>query len=248
MKSFSLMLAFFTRIPVRTTGEIDETMYKKGIKYLPVVSLIIGIPVGIVMWLSQWVGAYVAAFIALCVYLLLSGGLHIDGMADTIDGFSAHRDRESTLRIMKDSHIGTFGVLAVCVYVVGMIICMAQAVFVVAVFFPLAGRTTALLCARMNRSATDGLGRWFVDGVTTAHVMIAAVLFMAVSSLSLLFEAWPVFAWLIVSFGMAVLVTVVTVKRLAKKLDGVTGDVIGFSIELSQLIFLLFSSFTAIIL
>ncbi len=243
MKSFALMLAFFTRIPVRVPETIDSALYQKGIKYLFVIGIIIGLPVGAVMLLKDLIGAYVAAFTALVIYLFLSGGLHIDGMADTADGFAAHRDREGTLAIMKDSHIGAFGVLAICVYTIGMTVCLAQSGFVAAALFPLVGRTAALLCARVNRSATEGMGRWFVDGVKTAHVVWAAAVFAAVAAVCVLCFGflWILLALFVAAFLAALLVTALTAGRMAKKLDGVTGDVIGFSVEFSQLVFLLFS-------
>lgn len=242
------MLAFFTRIPVRAPEAMDEALYRKGIKYLPAVGVLIGIPTGAVMLLAPWIGRFVAAFAALVVYLFLSGGLHVDGMADTVDGFAAHRGRDDTLAIMKDSHIGAFGVLAVCVYTVGMTVCMAQAGFAAAALFPLAGRSAALLCARINKSATNGLGRWFVDGVKTVHAIGAAAVFAAACALCLLVYEWTFAAALIASFLAALFVTALTAGRMTKKLGGITGDVIGFSIEFCQLVFLLFSSITVIIL
>lgn len=250
MKSFVVMLAFFTRIPVRAPETIDDALYKKGIKSLFVIGIIIGIPVGAVMLLRDVISAYVAAFAALVIYLFLSGGLHVDGMADTVDGFAAHRDREGTLAIMKDSHIGTFGVLAICAYVVGVTVCMAQAGVAAAGLFPLVGRTAALLCARLNRSATNGLGRWFVDGVKTVHVVWAAAAFAAVAAGLCLWQGlqgWTLLAGYAASFLAALLVTVLIAGRMAKKLCGITGDVIGFSVELSQLVFLLFSCIAVII-
>ncbi len=250
MKSFVLMLAFFTRIPVRAPETIDDALYKKGIKYLFVIGIIIGIPVGAVMLLRDVIGEYVTAFAALVIYLFLSGGLHVDGMADTVDGFAAHRDREGTLSIMKDSHIGTFGVLAICVYVVGMTACMAQAGAAAAALFPLVGRTAALLCARLHRSATNGLGRWFVDGVKTVHVVWATAAFVAIAAGFCLrqgLQGWTLLMGFVAALLAALLVTALTVWRFSKKLGGITGDVIGFSVEFSQLVFLLFSCITVII-
>lgn len=248
MKSFACMLAFFTRIPVRVTGEIDAAQYQKGIKYLPVIGVLIGLPMGGIMLLSQWIGNYVAAFLALAVYLLLSGALHVDGMADTVDGFAAHRDREGTLAIMKDSHIGTFGVLAVCVYVVGMTVFIAQAGVMAAALCPLAGRSAALLCARINQSATNGLGRWFVDGVKTTHVLGAVIVFAAAAGLGLLVYQWAFPALIFIAYLAAMTAAALLTRRMARKLGGVTGDVIGFSIEFGQLVFLLFCAIAVIIL
>lgn len=240
------MLAFFTRIPVRAPEAMDAAAYKKGIKYLPVIGLLIGLPMGAAMLLARWIGAHAAAFLALAAYLLLSGALHVDGMADTADGFAARRDREGTLAVMKDSRIGAFGVLAVCAYVAGMTVFMAQAGAAAAALCPLAGRWAALLCARVNKSATDGLGRWFTDGAKTGHVIAAGAAF-AVTALCLTACSWPAALRLFASGAAAALAAALIVRRMAKKLLGVTGDVIGFSIEFSQLVFLLFSLFAVML-
>lgn len=184
MKSFLTMLSFFTRIPLRIRFEVNSEVYQKGIKYLIIIALIIGAPVGAAFLLKEWLGPYVAAFISLTLYLLITGGLHVDGMADTMDAFGSNRDREKMLAIMKDSRIGTFGVLAICIYVAGMVLLMAQADAAAIVLFPLAGRTAALLCARMfGYARPEGLGKCFVDGAKTSYVLAAALVYIAIAFL-----------------------------------------------------------------
>ncbi len=254
MKSFAVMLAFFTRIPVRAPGDWDDVQFKKGIKYFFIIGLIVGLPVGAVMLLKMWAGPYLAAFAALVVYLLLSGGLHVDGMADTMDGFAAHRDKEGTLAIMKDSHIGTFGVLAVCLYAIGMTVSLAQTQELAVWLFPLVGRSAALICARLFGSAQpDGLGKSFIDGVKTFNVIVAISVYIFIEVVLCLLTAglpngWLLCAGLTASFAVAVLSTLLIVSGMAKRLSGITGDLIGFSIEFSQLVFLLNACIVVIVL
>ena len=65
---------------------------------------------------SSWFPLPVAVLLALCTRLFLTGALHEDGLADFFDGFGGGRDRVGILRIMKDSHIGSYGVIALIVY------------------------------------------------------------------------------------------------------------------------------------
>ena len=65
---------------------------------------------------STWFPLPVAVLLALCARLFLTGALHEDGLADFFDGFGGGRDREGILRIMKDSHIGSYGVLGLILY------------------------------------------------------------------------------------------------------------------------------------
>jgi adenosylcobinamide-GDP ribazoletransferase len=243
MKSFVMMLSFFTRIPVKALDSIDEAAYKKGIKHLPVIGLMIGAATGAASLLSAWIGPYLAAFLALLVYLLLTGALHMDGLADTMDAFGARRDREKTLAILKDSHIGTFGAVALVMLAAGDIIALAGAGRA-AWLFPLAGRAAALLIARCFGCARPGgLGQWFVDGVKTNHIIYAAALFAAAAAAAsvdyarMAFDAIR-FAVFMGAWVLAAVLILLIVRRFAKRIGGVTGDIVGFSIEAAQLVFL----------
>ena len=245
MKSFLLMLAFFTRIPVTTGLDFDDRRYKKGIKYLLVIALIIGVPVGLVMLLKVWIGPWVAAFSAFLLYLMITGGLHVDGLADTMDAFGSNRDRQKMLDIMKDSRIGTFGVLSICVYAIGMVVLLAHADIVAACLFPLAGRTAALVVARMfGYARPDGMGRVFVDSVRTRHVIILVLAYIiAVCLFSTRFFSTVLNLWyagiLLFVYISAVGAIALTAAGMSKKLGGITGDTIGFAIEAAQIVFLL---------
>ena len=254
MKSFLLMLSFFTRIPVKAAFDEDGTIYEKGIKYIFIIALIIGVPVGFVLMLSQWIGSWTAAFLAFLVYLMMTGGLHVDGLADTMDAFGSNRDRPKMLAILKDSRIGTFGVLGIVVYAIGMVVLLAQADIAAAFLFPLAGRTAALLIARIFRYAReDGMGRRFVDGVKTVHVIIAmAVYVAAVGLVCTAFLTAPFdtayAAVLCVPYVLALAAVTLTAAGMSRKLGGITGDNIGFGIEACSLIYLLIFYMTAAVL
>lgn len=253
MKGFATMLAFFTRIPVRLADDWDASLYQKGIRTFFLIGVILGVPVGAVTLLRPWAGPFVCAFGALVVYLLLCGGLHVDGMADTMDAFAANRDREGTLAIMKDSHTGAFGVLAICVYTVGMTVLLAQTHPLAVWLFPLTGRTAALLNARLFACARPGgLGQRFIDGVKTSYVATAAGVFLAAAAAAFLLipgmGGWPLFGGIAAAFAAAQLVIALVVKGMAKRLGGITGDVIGFAVETSQLVFLLGGCILSIII
>ena len=247
MKSFVMMLSFFTRIPVKAVDSIDEAAYKKGIVHLPAIGLIIGAATGAVSLLAVWTGPYIASFLTLLVYFLLTGGLHADGLADTVDAFGARRGREKTLEILKDSHTGAFGVLALVMLAAGDIAALAG-LGRAAWLFPLAGRTAALLTGRCFACARPGgLGQWFVDGVKTVHIIYSGALFAAAAAAAsvdyghMVFDAAR-FALLMAAFVLAVGLTLLIVRRFAHRIGGVTGDIVGFSVEASQLAFLILAA------
>ena len=245
MKSFAVMLSFFTRIPLKLRFEIDGTVFARGIKFLPVIALIIGVPIGALFALNVWIGPYIAALLSLGAYLLISGGLHVDGLADTMDALGSRRDRETMLAIMKDSHIGSFGVLGISGYIAGMLVCIANADWAFAGLFALTGRTAALLNARIFPYAREsGTGHGFVENVKTVHVVISVILYALIAALLSCNFALGAFSAgrmlvLCIPFLVSLAVSAAITRGISRKLGGITGDVIGFGVELSQLLYLL---------
>jgi len=245
MKSLIAALSFFTRIPFRPKFEIDGDIFARGIKCLPLVAFVVGAPVGALFALQLWLGPGIAALLALAAYVLLTGGLHIDGFADTLDGMGSRRDRETTLAIMKDSHIGTFGALGVGLYVAAMLVCMAHADWRFAGLFALAGRTAALLCGRMFPYAREsGAGKGFMSSVRWGHVLLSAAAYLALAALLCADFAAVAFSFkqrivLCAPFAAALVAVPLVTAGISRRLGGVTGDVIGFDVELAQLVYLL---------
>jgi adenosylcobinamide-GDP ribazoletransferase len=114
MRSLSMMIAFFTRIPMKYGHEFDEDDYCIGIMFLPVVGLIISLGLFSLKYALFFASPYVSGLIMLIFYIWITGGLHIDGLADTFDGIFSGRDRERMFEIMKDSRVGSFGAVSIC--------------------------------------------------------------------------------------------------------------------------------------
>ena len=117
-----LSIQFFTRIPINITVDFKEKNIRYCIFFMPLVGAMIGGLGGLTYYLIAPYNKLIASFITLLITIILTGGLHIDGLADTFDGFLANKDREKTLEIMKDSRIGAFGVLSIVLHVLFMFI------------------------------------------------------------------------------------------------------------------------------
>lgn len=114
-------LIFFTRVPFWKLHEPRREAYKTVVEHWPLVGWFTAIVMGGTMYLASLVFPWqVAVIMGICARLLVTGALHEDGLADFCDGFGAGGDRQRTLDIMKDSHIGTYGVLALIVYFVSL--------------------------------------------------------------------------------------------------------------------------------
>ena len=113
-----------TRVPVRVA--FDAGALRKAVRYMPLVGIGVGlVAAGVFEMAAAGVPRGVAGLLSLGATLLLTGGLHEDGLADCCDGLFGGRDREGALRIMRDSRVGAFGVLGVVVVVGIKVSCLA---------------------------------------------------------------------------------------------------------------------------
>lgn len=117
MKKIRAALTLFTRVPAWKWGELDGTDYQEAVVYWPYTGWLTGGLMGFTIYfLSLILPIMPTVAIAIIFRLLFTGCLHEDGLADFGDGFGGGKDKEGILRIMKDSHIGTYGVISLIAY------------------------------------------------------------------------------------------------------------------------------------
>ena len=108
---------FFTRLPFWRLHEPPKECYKTVVEHWPLTGWLTAGLMAATLWGASLIMPYaIAVLLAIVVRLLVTGALHEDGFADFWDGFGGGTDRERTLAIMKDSHIGTYGVLGLIFY------------------------------------------------------------------------------------------------------------------------------------
>ncbi len=117
MRTLLAALMMFTRLPLWRVVQVDKRYYRDILHCWSMVGFLTGAVTWGVLWLSaQVLPLLPACVLAVAARLLLTGALHEDGLADFFDGFGGGHDRESRLRIMKDSHIGSYGVIGLIAY------------------------------------------------------------------------------------------------------------------------------------
>jgi len=110
LHSLKLALSFYTRLPIATNA-LDYSQLPQAAIYLPIIGWLVGGGVALAFYVSALLWSKVTAIIiALITGVLLTGGLHEDGFSDVCDGFGGGYDKARVLAIMKDSHIGVYGV------------------------------------------------------------------------------------------------------------------------------------------
>jgi len=239
-------LGLFTILPVRAAPEIGGDDAARAVLWLPVVGLLLAVPAAAVL-LAVEAGGHsgprrlLAAALAIAVLALLTGGLHLDGLADTADGLGSRRPRDEALAIMRRSDIGPFGVAALLFTCVLQITALATVnpgwpAAAVLASAAVTGRVAVVLATGPGTPAArpDGFGA-LVAGATTARARIAAsgTLLVAVGVMAAAAWGWyPALRGVVAV--LAGLLAGDLLRRLARRrLGGMTGDIFGAQIELA---------------
>lgn len=237
-QSFITAFSFLSRIPVPRVLVTNRTL-GGAVAFLPLVGLVIGgVLFGVGTLAKPHVSSLGTAFLITVTWAWLTGGLHLDGLADTFDGLSGGRgDRARTLEIMRDSRIGTHGAAALVLLLIGKVAFTADLVATqthVLWLIPVAARAAVVpAIAWFPYARPDGLGRAMHDNAKASGVLMAQV-FLHVTLLGVGFVHWP-------RVVAAFVVTAAVSVWLARKLGGLTGDTYGACIELAELAALAFA-------
>lgn len=199
----------------------------------------VGLVIGVLTWLG-WRGAtlvfpsFVAGIIALVIWVLLTGGLHLDGLADCCDGLFVSATRERRLEIMKDPHVGAFGVIGLIL----VLLLKAAALSVLSLSSGLGimlaaslARWCILLAALFPQARASGMGADFASGFRRSFLLWGAII---PAALAVFTGVQGLFA-LLAGVGAAAAVLWFAKSRIG----GVTGDVFGMTVEIVEVVALL---------
>lgn len=235
MKPLLAALRFLTILPVPGSWGTAEEDLARSVPWFPVVGLLLGAAAAVIAWALALVAPPTVAAAAIVIVLLsFSGCLHLDGLSDTADGLLSSRSRERILEIMKDSHVGAMGVVAIfCVLLLkfaSLASLPAKAFWPAVLLMPLSGRCALVLhMAILPYARPEGLGmvfyrrrpRWAAVGAT---VVLAATAFAVFGSLGL--AIW----------AACVAVTLAFSVYVYRKIGGATGDTLGAVCEIIEIV------------
>ncbi|KLO22303.1 cobalamin synthase [Marinitoga sp. 1197] len=233
MKSIILIITFFTRIPIKYNFEFNEKDFAKGILFLPLLGLFIGFFMYVFSIFEPYLDKSIIILMIWIFYIWITGGLHIDGVADSFDGIFSNRSKERILEIMRDSRIGTFGVLGLFMVFAPALLLSYYLDYKFLILTPAIGRISAILAASFSEYARkeQGIGNVFIDNCGLKEALFSMILILIISIV--IFNKYILIP-IILSFLMVILIT----KYIKSKIGGMTGDTIGLIIESSQSIFL----------
>jgi adenosylcobinamide-GDP ribazoletransferase len=236
MKSLALSVRFLTIIPLKSAPLDDEAVRNSMISF-PVAGLLIGLFALLVNLMVSW--AYpvmISSVLVILFYALITGGLHLDGLADTFDGIASARPREKILEIMKDSRIGTMGVLSLIFVIVLKILFLsnvpASTRTLTILLLPVLSRWSMLIPIYYVRYArSEGLGGSFSKAINKRAFIISTLITLFISVFLLRFSG-------IILMAVTALSTALISFLINKKIDGFTGDTLGATCELNEVVIL----------
>lgn len=236
MQAFWLALQFLTRLPTPPLAQINPVAVGRSLLFYPLVGLIIGVLLSAATQLVAIFSPLLVAALLLALWVLLSGALHIDGLADMADAWvGGHGDRERTLAIMKDPYSGPMGVSAVVVVLLLKFSALFQLLSAPGLLLlaPVLGRAFAVLLMLTTPYCREtGIASEMVRHLPRRA---AWLLLLLVALLSLLWLKWLALALL----AGASLLFALYRRSLMRRLQGFSGDTAGALIELTELVILL---------
>lgn len=238
MRLFFTAFQFLTIIPLPFKLNYQDGDMGRSMRWFPLVGLVLGALLAGVHYLSLLVfPEQIAAILLVAVLATVTGALHLDGLADVFDGFGARGSRERFLAVMKDSGTGAIGAAALFL---GLILKYQALLHLPAgqkyggiIIFPAVARfSQVLMTVGSRRARADGLGADFITTAGGKEVLLAAVTVLA-AAFALLGLAGAVCCLVVSAF------TWLSRSYFHNRLGGVTGDIIGCTSELSEIVTLL---------
>ena len=244
-RQFALFLTavqFLTRVPVPMLRDFQPDWTARSARYFPLVGALVGVASGLVLIATSygWSGV-LPALLATTAGTLITGAFHEDGLADAADGLGGGQTPERRLEIMKDSRVGTYGVLALGLAVALKVAALGQTpmplVLASLVAAHAGGRGAAVLAMRLLPYAGDRA--WtkvkpVADGVTTSEVVVA-LSFMALALLPALLLAPIATVGALAVAAVCALVMALLARRL---IGGWVGDTLGATEQVFEMGFL----------
>ena len=230
---------FLTSLPFRPTPPVDMADLGSAARVFPLIGLVVGVTGGGALWLAGQVGLQpmVCAIIGLAATAWVTGALHEDGLADFVDGIGA-RDQTRRLAIMRDSRIGTFGVLAL-IFSMGLKVALlagllGPGLMAVALIGAAAASRGVMpvLMFGLTPARADGLGR-DAGRPTTLEMGTAAA--FSISILFILFDWRPT----LLALALVLISTAVLGWLAQRRLGGYTGDVLGAAQQVAEVCILI---------
>ncbi|MEV5836739.1 adenosylcobinamide-GDP ribazoletransferase [Nocardia sp. NPDC052112] len=237
MNGVRLAVSWLTVLPVRGPDSVDRAAAGQAIGLAPLVGVGLGVSGVGVLWVLVWGGASaaVAGLVMVAGLALVTRGMHLDGLADTMDGLGSYGSPERAREIMKSGGAGPFGAAAI-VFAVGIqafsFAALAQAERWLAVVLAVAvGRVMVVLACRHGSTAAPDTGFGALVAGTQHSITVAlwSALAVAAGILAVPEHRWVGPLVIVVALGISTLLA----RHCIRRFGGLSGDILGATLEIS---------------
>ena len=217
-RSLAIAISMYSKIPVPIV-EWSEKNMKYAMCFFPVVGAVTGalqLLIGRILLEYTACGKLFFAIAMALIPVIVTGGIHLDGFADTVDALSSYGDREKKLQILKDPHTGAFAVIGLCVYFLADIALWSEVTGellpVIACSYMLSRSLSGISVVSFQAAKNSGLLKTFQDGAQKLRVKQAVIMILA-ALLAFLYYYW----------------------MSRKQFGGTTGDLAGYFLQICEL-------------
>ena len=233
IRRFLIAVQFLTRLPVPQSINSSETDIGKAAAFFPLVGVIVGGGAALVFATLQRILPLPASVLCAIIFAaFLTNGFHEDGLADSFDGFGGGWTKDRVLEIMRDSRIGTYGTLAL------IFVSLSKLTFLLSlppgqlwrwlIVAHTAARWTILpLCAWLPYARVEGQGKLVAKQVGSLEVVTATIILLLV----LILVSWQ---GALAALLVTTLVTLLSGLYYRARLQGITGDCLGATNQLTE--------------
>ena len=242
LATFCVALQFLTRLPPFMRNAYAPERMARAVRYYPLVGALIGGLSALLFVVGDFILPHaVAVIVMIAGGLLLTGGFHEDGLADTMDGVGGGVSRDEALAIMKDSRVGTYGALALIVAValkIATLAAMTPAILCVALVMAhgLSRLSSVIVIATSRYVRDDGAAKPVAGGISLTGLTVAAATGLIVLCVGLFFQPITVLGSAVAGLVIGHIFMRVFYER---KLGGYTGDTLGAVQQASEIGFYL---------
>lgn len=236
-RNLILALGFFTRIPVPSVDNFQESDLNSASKYFPLVGLLIGAIAALVFWASSHLFTQsIAVILSMIASIYATGAFHEDGLTDAVDGLGGGWKKEQVLTIMQDSRIGSYGAVALILALLLKYTALTQTSILIMPWVLIAGHSISRLCAVLvmatqNYVKSSGKAKPLATQLNRLDLVIA--IFFGLFPLILLNSIYCFalcFVALIWGWFSAI---------ISRRIGGYTGDCLGAMQQLTEIAFYL---------
>jgi adenosylcobinamide-GDP ribazoletransferase len=220
MNDLRTALGLLTIFPVRYAK-----ISAGALAWYPAIGLFIGATLVTVHFLLQLaLPNLVVAVIDVAMWAMITGGLHLDGFADACDALFAATTRERRLEILRDVHLGTFGVVGLILLLTLKVATVANATTLTPIFLaPILGRWAIVFAATFPLARREGMAATFIAGLSRRQVLLATMIAVLCCA---------IFGWLgLAAFVGAAMIAGLVGRMALNRLGGLTGDIYGMICE-----------------